>query len=75
VNKYEKAKLGDVCRIVKGETGIASAEPGQYPLVTTGAERKTSRTFQFDTEAVCIPLVSSTGHGKKTFELCPLSER
>jgi type I restriction enzyme S subunit len=66
MNGYNKARIGDICRIVKGETGIASAEPGQYPLVTTGAERKTSKTFQFDTEAVCIPLVSSTGHGKKT---------
>ena len=66
MDKYEKAKLGDLCQIIKGETGIASAEPGQYPLVTTGAERKTAKTFQFDAEAVCIPLVSSTGHGKKS---------
>ncbi len=66
MDKYEKAKLGDLCQIIKGETGIASAEPGQYPLVTTGAERKTAKTFQFDAEAVCIPLVSSAGHGKKS---------
>jgi type I restriction enzyme S subunit len=58
--------IGSLCDIVKGETGLASAIPGEYPLVTTGAERKTANTYQFDTEAVCIPLVSSTGHGKKT---------
>ena len=56
-------KLKDVCDFQKGETGLAKAEPGDYPLVTTGAERKTCNTFQFDTKAVCIPLVSSTGHG------------
>jgi type I restriction enzyme S subunit len=53
----------DICDFQKGETGLAKAEPGDYPLVTTGAERKTCNTFQFDTRAVCIPLVSSTGHG------------
>jgi type I restriction enzyme S subunit len=62
--KYEK--LGDICTIEKGVTGLARAVPGEYPLVATGANRKTSRNFQFDAKAVCIPLVSSTGHGKKT---------
>ncbi len=61
-----RVKIGDVCTIEKGSTGLAKALPGKYPLVTTGAERKTSRDYQFDTKAVCIPLVSSTGHGKKT---------
>ncbi|SMQ29596.1 type I restriction enzyme, S subunit [Pseudomonas helmanticensis] len=56
-------KLNALCDFEKGSTGLAKAEPGEYPLVTTGAERKTSNTYQFDTKAVCIPLVSSTGHG------------
>ncbi|MCV6613163.1 MAG: restriction endonuclease subunit S [Amphritea sp.] len=56
-------KLKEICDFQKGETGLAKAEPGDYPLVTTGAERKTCNSFQFDTRAVCIPLVSSTGHG------------
>jgi type I restriction enzyme S subunit len=60
------AKLGELCTIEKGETGIASAMPGEFPLVTTSPTRKTCATWQFDAEAVCIPLVSSTGHGKKT---------
>ena len=55
--------LKDICDFQKGETGLANAKPGDYPLVTTGAERKTCNTFEFDTKAVCIPLVSSTGHG------------
>jgi len=59
-------KIGNVCTIKKGTIGLAKAIPGDYPLVTTGAERKTSKTYQFDSKTVCIPLVSSTGHGKKS---------
>jgi len=64
--EMNQVKIGDVCTLEKGTTGLAKAYPGEYPLVTTGAERKTSREYQFDAKAVCIPLVSSTGHGKKT---------
>jgi len=66
MSEWKKVKIGDVCKIVKGTTGIASAEPGEYPLVVTAVERKTCSTHQFDCEAVCIPLVSSSGHGKKS---------
>lgn len=66
MGEWKRVKIGDVCTIEKGVTGLAKALPGDYPLVTTGAARKTSRDYQFDTKAVCIPLVSSTGHGKKT---------
>ena len=66
MGEWKRIRIGDVCTIEKGATGITKALPGDYPLVTTGAERKTSRDYQFDTKAVCIPLVSSTGHGKKT---------
>lgn len=66
MGEYIKGFIGDLCTIEKGTTGIASAIPGEYPLVTTALARKTAKEFQFDTEAVCIPLVSSTGHGKKT---------
>lgn len=59
----EGVKLKDVCEFEKGATGLAKAESGEYPLVNTGAERKWCNTYQFDTKAVCIPLVSSTGHG------------
>ena len=68
MSKWKKVKIGDICKIVEGTTGIASAEPGQYPLVVTAEERKTCSTYQFDCEAVCIPLVSSSGHGKKSLK-------
>ena len=68
MTKYTKIKIGDICRIEKGRTGIAGAAPGEYPLVVTAEERKTCGTYQFDCEAVCIPLVSSSGHGKKSLK-------
>lgn len=55
--------LDELCNFEKGTTGLASAVAGEYSLVATGAERRSCDTFQFDTAAVCIPLVSSTGHG------------
>ena len=60
---WRKVKLGDLCTIEKGKTGIQKAIPGEYPLVVTSEERKTNNEFQFDDEAVIIPLVSGTGHG------------
>lgn len=66
MSNWKQARIGDLCEIIKGETGLASAPPGEYPLVATGADRRSCATWQFDTDAVCIPLVSSTGHGKKT---------
>ena len=68
MSQWKKVKIGDICKIVKGTTGIASAEPGQYPLVVTAEERNTCSSYQFDCEAVCIPLVSSSGHGKKSLK-------
>jgi type I restriction enzyme, S subunit len=60
---WKKVKLGDICTIEKGAIGIQKAIPGEYPMVVTGEERKSHNEFQFDDEAVLIPLVSGTGHG------------
>jgi type I restriction enzyme S subunit len=60
---WNKVKLGEICRIEKGATGILKAIPGEYPMVVTGEERKSHNEYQFDEEAVIIPLVSGTGHG------------
>ena len=59
----EKYKLSEICDVVKGKTPIQKAVPGEYPLVVTKAERGSSDTYQFDAKAVCIPLISSRGHG------------
>lgn len=55
--------LDDCCVLEKGKTPIQKAIPGPYPLVVTTAERKSSDSYQFDSPTVCIPLVSSRGHG------------
>lgn len=60
---WRKVKLGDICTIEKGAIGIQKAIPGEFPLVVTGEERKSHNEYQFDNEAVIIPLVSGTGHG------------
>ena len=64
MSNFPILELDKICNFIKGQTGIASAIAGNYPLVVTGKERKTSSTYQFEGEAVCIPLVSSAGHGK-----------
>jgi restriction endonuclease S subunit len=56
-------RLADICDISKGLGSAQNELPGDYPLVVTAEHRKSSSTYQFDGEAVCIPLVSSTGHG------------
>lgn len=66
----EKAKnnitLDKLCDFIKGESPIQKTQPGKYLLVTTSDERKTSDKYQFNTKAVCVPIISSAGHGKKT---------
>ena len=60
---WETGKLGEVCTIEKGNIGITKAIPGEYPLVSLAEELKSHNEYQFDDEAVIVPLVSSTGHG------------
>jgi len=63
MSKWDFIELSELCDLEKGKTGLMKAVPGEYPLVATGKERRTCDSYQFDTKAVCIPLVSSTGHG------------
>ena len=56
-------RLSDFCDLEKGRTPIQKAIPGEYPLVVTSALRKSCNDYQFDSATVCIPLVSSRGHG------------
>jgi len=61
--KSGEYSIQEVCHIEKGKTPIQKAIPGVYPMVVTTTERKSCDTYQFDAKAVCIPLVSSRGHG------------
>jgi type I restriction enzyme M protein len=57
-------KIADICRITKGASSSTTTPPGPYPLILTAAEPRTSAAYQFDGLAVCVPLISSLGHGK-----------
>ncbi len=63
MKEVKKIKIGDVCDVVKGSTGIMKAVPGKYPMVTLATERALHEEYQFDCNAVIVQLVSSTGHG------------
>ncbi len=63
MSKWSFVRLDEICDLEKGKTGLLKAKEGKYPLVATGKDRRTCDTYQFDAKAVCIPLVSSTGHG------------
>lgn len=59
----QKHAIGQLCEFVKGTSPTLKTEPGEYPLVVTAAFRRTSADWQIEGPAVCVPLVSSTGHG------------
>ena len=62
--KYPRVKLSELCDFRKGTFPTQATPPGPYPMVVTAQERKTSDRFDFEGPAVCIPLISSSGHGK-----------
>lgn len=60
---FKKYLISDICDVVKGKSPIKKTVPGEYPMVVTAEDRQSAEEYQFDCEAVCIPLVSSSGHG------------
>ncbi len=56
-------RIQDLCQVVRGKYPALKTEPGEYPMVVTAAKRRTASSYQLDAAAVCIPLISSTGHG------------
>lgn len=57
-------KLKEVCSLTKGTHSSTKTEPGSYPLIVTAKDWLTSSDFRMEGEAVCVPLISSTGHGR-----------
>jgi type I restriction enzyme M protein len=57
-------RLREVCSLTKGTHSSTKTEPGPYPLIVTAEEWLTSSNYQMEGEAVCVPLISSTGHGR-----------
>ncbi|MBK8318537.1 MAG: restriction endonuclease subunit S [Betaproteobacteria bacterium] len=60
---WPKAFMGKLFQVEKGKIGIMAATPGNYPLVTTGEAFLSHIEPHFSGDAVCIPLISATGHG------------
>src|SRR5947209_16810016 len=60
---YKTYRLGEICSMVKGTYPTMNTESGEYPLVVTAEYRRSASTYQLEGPAVCVPLISSTGHG------------
>lgn len=57
-------RLNEIFHIVKGNIGAAEAKyQGEYDFLTSSSEFKKIDQYSFEGKAICIPLVSSTGHG------------
>ncbi|QRM50213.1 N-6 DNA methylase [Rhizobium sp. BG6] len=57
-------RVGDLCDIKNGLSPNMATPPGEHVLVVPAEFRKTSDHWDYEGSAVCIPLVSSSGHGK-----------
>jgi len=63
-SKYTATKLTkNLVTIFKGLSPTQNTIEGDYPLVVTAKNIRTADHYSFDTKAICIPLVSSSGHG------------
>jgi type I restriction enzyme M protein len=56
--------LRDICDIRDGLSPNMATAPGEFVMVVPAEDRKSADHWDFDGKAVCIPLVSSSGHGK-----------
>lgn len=57
-------RLGDICDVRDGLSPNMATPPGDFVLVVPAEERKTADHWDFEGQGICIPLVSSAGHGK-----------
>ena len=57
-------RIGELCDIRDGLTPNMGANPGDFVLVVPAEGRKTADRWDYEGKAVCVPLVSSSGHGK-----------
>jgi len=64
----EYVRLGSVCAITKGKFSSTKTPAGPYPLIVTAEDPLTSADYQFEGDAVCVPLISATGHGRASIK-------
>jgi restriction endonuclease S subunit len=60
--RFAMVQLGELCSLTKGNSSSTKTEPGPYPLIVRGEERLSSKSYQFEGDAVCVPLLS-LAHG------------
>lgn len=63
-NDIPLMSLGNICEILDGLSPNMATTPGDFPMVVPAESRKTADHWDFEGKAICIPLVSSAGHGK-----------
>lgn len=64
--KYPLVSIKETCDYEKGKFPSQATPEGVFPFVLTAKDRKSAPDYQLDAKAVCIPLISSTGHGSAT---------
>ena len=61
---YDLVELGQLFNIQRGTSAASGSElGGSYPFATSSEGLRRSSKYSFEAEAICIPTVSSTGHG------------
>lgn len=61
--RWPSARLDELFSVEKGKVGIKAAIAGKYRLVTTGEKHLSHDEAHFSGDAVCIPMISASGHG------------
>ena len=64
--EWKMVKLVDYFTLEKGARPIQKTPSGPYTLVTTGENFSSCDAWDYDCEAICVPLISGAGHGKAT---------
>lgn len=61
--QYPLISVKETCLIIRGSFPTQKTKEGPYLFVVTAEDRLTAESYDIEGSAVCIPLVSSTGHG------------
>lgn len=56
-------KICNLCKFIKGSFPTQKTKGGKYPLIVVSGEKKFADSYDIIGPAVCIPLISATGHG------------
>lgn len=63
IQSHKRFRISELCELTKGSYPTLRTQPGDFPLVVTADFRRSADGWDIAGPAVCIPLISSTGHG------------